>query len=65
MSLHVRRVRKNRKGATAIEYALIAAGVALMIVVTVNVLGGNLKATYDGIVAKFSALEMAAAVSIT
>jgi pilus assembly protein Flp/PilA len=36
-------------GATAIEYGLIAAGIALAIIATVNGLGGNLNGVYGNI----------------
>jgi len=35
----IRRFLRQQQGATAIEYALIAAGVAAAIIVTVNALG--------------------------
>ena len=37
---------KRESGATAIEYSLIAAGIALAIVATVNGLGTNVKTPY-------------------
>ncbi len=37
----------NKDGATAIEYGLIAAGVALAIVAVVFTLGDDLNATFD------------------
>jgi pilus assembly protein Flp/PilA len=42
----VRRFRDDEQGATAIEYALIAAGVGMAIASTVFTLGSNLKATW-------------------
>lgn len=39
---HVRRYIKSRKGATAIEYGLIAAGIALAIAVSVFLFGDTL-----------------------
>lgn len=41
--------RKNEDGATAIEYALIAAGIAIVIIVGINLLGGNLNNTFGRI----------------
>ena len=38
-----RRFRADESGATAIEYALIAAGIAVAIVTTVNSLGSTIK----------------------
>jgi pilus assembly protein Flp/PilA len=40
-------------GATAIEYALMASGIALVIVAAVGVVGTNLKANYANIAAAF------------
>ena len=37
---------KDENGATAIEYALIAVGISVAIVLTVNSLGGKLVTTY-------------------
>lgn len=52
----VKRFAKDESGATAIEYGLIAAGIALAIISTVQLVGGNLKATFqsvaDGVVPK-------------
>lgn len=39
----------NQTGATAIEYGLIAAGIASAIVAVVNGLGTSLKATYSSV----------------
>lgn len=36
------RFAKNESGATAIEYGLIAAGIAVVIITTVGTLGNNL-----------------------
>jgi pilus assembly protein Flp/PilA len=43
------RFLKDESGATAIEYGLIAAGVALAIVTVVGVLGENINATFTEI----------------
>jgi pilus assembly protein Flp/PilA len=40
---------KDESGATAIEYALIAAGIALAIIATVQALGTTLKATFTSV----------------
>lgn len=39
---------RNRKGATSIEYAMIAVGVAVAIVATVNGTGRSLNANFYG-----------------
>jgi pilus assembly protein Flp/PilA len=40
---------KNESGATAIEYGLIAAGIAVAIITVVKGLGTNLKNTFSSI----------------
>ena len=42
---------RNDRGATAIEYALMASGIALAIMSTIYSLGDSVKALYDKIVA--------------
>ena len=49
MIMNIRRFLKNRKGATAIEYGLIAAGIAVVIIGAVQLLGTNLDATFNGV----------------
>jgi pilus assembly protein Flp/PilA len=46
MSVFQRFVR-NESGATAIEYGLIAAGIAVAIISVVNTLGSNLTTTFS------------------
>ena len=43
------RFLKNESGATAIEYGLIAAGIAVVIVTAVKLVGTNLTATFDSV----------------
>lgn len=45
----VARFVKDESGATAIEYALIAAGIALAIITAVNTLGTTLSSKFTGI----------------
>ena len=40
---------KDETGATAIEYGLIAAGISVAIIATVNTLGGQLKNTFSNV----------------
>jgi pilus assembly protein Flp/PilA len=44
-----RRFLRDERGATAIEYAMIAAGIAVAIVAAVNSLGVSVKGMYDTI----------------
>lgn len=43
----IRKFFKNTKGATAIEYGLIAALIAVAAIGAMNSLGGNLKTTFN------------------
>jgi pilus assembly protein Flp/PilA len=40
---------KDESGATAIEYGLIAAGISVAIIATVNALGGQLQNTFSNV----------------
>ena len=40
---------KSEEGATAIEYGLLAAGIALVIVAAVQLVGTNLTTTFDSV----------------
>jgi pilus assembly protein Flp/PilA len=43
---------KDESGATAIEYGLIAAGISVVIITSVNLIGDKLNATFDFIAAQ-------------
>jgi pilus assembly protein Flp/PilA len=43
------RFLRDESGATAIEYGLIAAGISLIIIATVNSIGANLNTKFVGI----------------
>ena len=45
----VSRFVNDESGATAIEYGLIAAGIALAIITAVNLLGGQISATFTNV----------------
>lgn len=49
------RFAKDESGATAIEYGLIAAGIAVAIIVAVNTVGTNLQDLFDRISARLQA----------
>ena len=51
MSKFVTRFLKNKSGATAIEYGLIAALVAVAIITGLSTLGTNLNATFKNVAA--------------
>jgi pilus assembly protein Flp/PilA len=46
---HLLKFQSDESGATAIEYGLIAAGIALAIIAAVNGLGTNLSAQFTSI----------------
>ena len=46
MSSLMSRVMRNVSGATAVEYAMIAGGIALAIIAAVNAIGVTLNATF-------------------
>jgi pilus assembly protein Flp/PilA len=50
----VRKAAINESGATAIEYGLIAAGIAVVIIFSVNQLGLKLDETFKRVVAALS-----------
>lgn len=45
----IRKLMKNDKGATAIEYGLIAALIAVAAISAMNALGGSLSDTFQGV----------------
>ena len=45
----LKRFLKDESGATAIEYALITAGICIAIITAVNLLGSRLQATFTTI----------------
>ncbi len=45
----IRNMFKNKKGATAIEYGLIAALIAVAAIAAMQGLGNNLKATFNNV----------------
>lgn len=49
MKHHILRFWSDESGATAIEYGLIAAGIALAIIATVNLLGDTLNTKFTTI----------------
>ena len=47
----IARFLKDQSGATAIEYRLIAAGISVAIIATVQALGSNLNTTFGSVAA--------------
>jgi pilus assembly protein Flp/PilA len=52
MKSFVARLAKSEEGVTAIEYALIAAGIAVAIAVIVGTLGNAVSSTFQSVVNK-------------
>lgn len=51
----LRRSETNRSGATAIEYGLLAAGIAVAIIVAIDLLGLEIATVFDTIRIEFEA----------
>jgi pilus assembly protein Flp/PilA len=49
MTTLIRRFLQDDKGATAIEYGLIAAGISVAIILAVQTLGTNLNTTFSSV----------------
>jgi len=49
MTTLIRRFLQDDRGATAIEYGLIAAGISVAIIATVEALGTNLNTTFSSV----------------
>lgn len=52
MSQFMKRFAGDESGATAIEYGLIAAGIAVAIITAVTTLGDNITGTFDQVSAE-------------
>lgn len=57
MRTSIARFVKDESGATAIEYGLIAAGIAVAIITAVSTLGGNLATMFSGIATTISGVK--------
>jgi pilus assembly protein Flp/PilA len=54
--------RRAEKGATAVEYGIMVALIAVVIIVAVSLLGGNLTTTFNDVACKVQGKTYAAAV---
>jgi pilus assembly protein Flp/PilA len=50
----VRRFFADESGATAIEYSIIAAGIAVVIVLSVNAIGNSVKSKFESVSSGFN-----------
>jgi pilus assembly protein Flp/PilA len=50
----LKRFLRDQSGATAIEYGLIAAGISVAIIATVNALGSQLKSTFTTVTSQLA-----------
>ncbi|MBT2552940.1 Flp family type IVb pilin [Arthrobacter sp. ISL-5] len=55
------RARRGEKGATAVEYGIMVALIAVVIIVAVTTLGGNLTSTFDSVACSVKGGTMAVA----
>ncbi|WAC60484.1 Flp family type IVb pilin [Brevundimonas sp. SL130] len=61
MTKFISRFAKDESGATAIEYGLIAALIAVVIITALTTLGGNLSDTFDSVSEKLGGTAAPAA----
>ena len=54
VSEYIKKFAADPSGATAIEYGLIAAGIAVAIIVAVQLVGTNLSAMFDNVATEIS-----------
>ena len=52
MMKRIRRILKNKSGATAIEYGLIASLIAVAIIASASLLGSNVATTFNKVAAQ-------------
>jgi len=62
VSTTANRVRHNEKGATAVEYGIMVALIAVVVIAAVTLLGGNLTTTFNDVGCKVQGKAYAAAV---
>ncbi|MFE5836134.1 Flp family type IVb pilin [Arthrobacter sp. NPDC056493] len=55
-------LRRDEKGATAVEYGIMVALIAVVIIVAVTLLGGNLNSMFNDVACKVQGKTYAAAV---
>jgi pilus assembly protein Flp/PilA len=55
-------LRRDEKGATAVEYGIMVALIAVVIIVAVTLLGGNLNSMFNDVACKVQGKAYAAAV---
>lgn len=54
MKINLARFVKDESGATAIEYGLIASGIAIVVITAVNGVGTNLTAVFNNVAGKLT-----------
>lgn len=57
------RTRRDEKGATAVEYGIMVALIAVVVIAAVTLLGGNLTTTFNDVACKVQGKAYAAAVA--
>lgn len=61
-SVTAERVRRDEKGATAVEYGIMVALIAVVIIAAVTLLGGNLTTAFNDVACKVQGKSYAVAV---
>lgn len=56
-------LRRDQRGATAVEYGIMVSLIAVVIIVAVTLLGGNLKSTFEGVACSVKGGTMTATVT--
>ena len=59
------RLRRDQRGATAVEYGIMVSLIAVVIIVAVTMLGGNLKSTFESVACSVKGGTMSASVTAT
>ena len=57
------RLRRDQRGATAVEYGIMVSLIAVVIIVAVTLLGGNLKSTFESVACSVKGGAMTATVT--
>jgi pilus assembly protein Flp/PilA len=58
------RLRRDQRGATAVEYGIMVSLIAVVIIVAVTLLGNNLVTTFNGVACSVKGGTMSAATTV-
>ena len=65
LSSFAARLRRDERGATAVEYGIMVSLIAVVIIVAVTLLGGNLKSTFENVACSVKGGTMSATTTAT